>query len=148
MKTTKENLESIVKEMMSSLSSFEHDLHFSRVVVDTILDMCTARSYEAVSNYEWLIKDVILGLAKNLKAELKSIFDSRLASVILEVCTRLEDVRKEALTPRLVTLLQDIEAVELLGRDGSFECLKAIMFVVGEYAHQDINESLPFEFAD
>ena len=76
MKTTKENLESIVKEMMSSLSSFEHDQHFSRVVIDTILDMCTARSYETVSNYEWLIKDVILGLSKNLKAELKSIFDS------------------------------------------------------------------------
>ena len=58
----KSNLEGLVNEMLSNFGSFK-DPGFLKNVFQTIIDMCTANSYENITNYEWLSTHVIFTLA-------------------------------------------------------------------------------------
>ena len=87
----KENLESLVNEMIINLPSFSKDPTFQFNVISTILDVCTCNNYENVSNFEWLVCKVIFVLAKEKLGKAK--FEKRLSQILLDIATKLDDDR-------------------------------------------------------
>lgn len=59
----KDNLESLVNEMLINLPTFK-DPTFQKNVITTILDICTTEHFSNVTNFEWLTCHVLFTLAK------------------------------------------------------------------------------------
>ena len=140
----KENLESLVNEMLSNLESFERDQQFQKNVIATILEVCTCNTYDNVTNFEWLICHVMVTLARTLNPLMRKVFEKQIAQIVLEISTRLEDVRKRSITLKFYFLLQDREFIrDFIGQGtsdstSSFDFLQSVLYVVTEYCLEDV----------
>jgi hypothetical protein len=92
-------------------------------VIDTILDVCTCNAYDNVINFAWLVCDVMFTLALNLKKDMRERFEPRIAAITIEIATRLEDVRKRAITKKVYEALLSKDTVKELAAGEDLEFL-------------------------
>lgn len=61
----KENLETLVNEMVNNLPNFK-DPTFQKNVINTVLDICCYNHYANVTNFDWLTCTILFSLSKHL----------------------------------------------------------------------------------